>query len=317
MKRVVHVAVGVVLDARGRVLIALRPEQAHQGGLWEFPGGKCEEDEPVEQALARELLEEVGITVLEQESFCRIRHDYGDKEVLLDVRRVNAFAGVASSKEGQPIRWAEITALDPRQFPAANRSIIRRLQLPQTIAITGAAESEEDFHDRFNRLLDTSPAMIQLRAPQLDKQAYLERASRCLQLCRRRDVRLVLNTAPALASQLGADGLHVTAQCLLGLSHRPVPDDLMFSASCHTLEELRHAEMLGADYVLLSPVQKTSSHPDQAALGWQAFQSLVSRVSVPVFALGGLGGDDIALARTHGAAGIAAISAWWPARGTR
>ncbi|MDP1932696.1 MAG: Nudix family hydrolase [Gammaproteobacteria bacterium] len=312
MKRVIHVAVGVVVDGRGRVLIALRSEQTHQGGLWEFPGGKCEPDEPVEHALARELFEEVGITVLHQYPFCLIRHDYGDKEVLLDVRKVDAFSGVAVGKEGQPIRWADTSALEPSQFPAANRSIIRRLQLPHSIVITGAAESEEDFFDRFMRLLDTAPAMIQLRAPELDATAFLARATRCLQLCRRCGVRLVLNTEPALGNHLRADGLHVNSQALLSLDHRPVADDRLFGASCHTLEELQHAEMLGADFAFLSPVQETTSHPGRSALGWQTFQSLASAVSVPVFGLGGLTSDDVGVAQRHGAAGIAAISAWWP-----
>lgn len=317
MKRVVHVAVGVVVDAQGRVLIALRPKQAHQGGLWEFPGGKCEPGEPVEAALARELREEVGITVLQQEPFCLIRHDYGDKDVLLDVRKVHAFTGVAIGKEGQPIRWAEISTLEPVQFPAANRAIIRRLQLPDTIAITGEADCEEDFLDRFLRLLDTSPGMIQLRAPELDPQSYLARAQRCLPLSRRRGVRLILNTEPALANHLRADGLHVNTRSLLKMSQRPVTDERLFSASCHTLAELEHAAMLGADFVFLSPVQKTASHPDQPALGWRAFETMVRSVSVPVFGLGGLTGDDVALAREHGAAGVAAISAWWPASRSR
>ncbi len=317
MKRVVHVAVGVVVDGNGRVLIALRPEQAHQGGLWEFPGGKCEPDEPVERALARELLEEVGITVLQQRPFCLIRHDYGDKEVLLDVRRVDAFAGVAVGKEGQPIRWAEPLALEPAQFPAANRSIIRRLQLPRSIAITGVAESEDDFFDRFERLLDASPGMVQLRAPELDSTAFMTRAVRCLQLCRRRDVRLVLNAESALSHQLRADGLHVNSRILMSLTRRPVADDLLFGASCHKLEELQYAESLGADFAFLSPVRETTSHPGQSALGWSAFQNLVKSVGVPVFGLGGLTADDIELAQSCGAVGIAAISAWWPGSGSR
>lgn len=317
MKRVVHVAVGVVVDPEGKVLIALRPEQAHQGGLWEFPGGKCEPGEPVEVALARELREEVGITVLRQRPFCLIRHDYGDKDVLLDVWKVDAFTGTAIGKEGQPIRWAEIPTLDPVLFPAANRAIIRRLQLPDTIAITGEADCEDDFLDRFQRLLDASPGMIQLRAPQLDPQSYLTRAQRCLQLCRTRGVRLLLNTEPAVADQLRADGLHVNARSLLSLAHRPVADDRLFSASCHTPDELSHAQMLGADFVFLSPVQRTASHPEQPALGWQAFAVMARRVSVPVYALGGLGGEDLAVAREHGAAGVAAISAWWPANRSR
>ncbi|RNL61652.1 8-oxo-dGTP diphosphatase MutT [Zhongshania marina] len=122
----VHVAVGVIFNSQGQILIARRHDDAHQGGLWEFPGGKVESDESVCDALARELYEELGINI--QTSSCKpfieIRHDYSDKVVLLDVWTVFEFDGEASGKEGQPLRWVDRSQLSGYDFPAANIAII-------------------------------------------------------------------------------------------------------------------------------------------------------------------------------------------------
>lgn len=122
-----HVAVGVLFDARQRVLIAQRAAQRHQGGLWEFPGGKVEPGECVEVALARELREELGIEVQSSQPLLQVAHDYGDRRVLLDVRQVERFSGQPRGLENQPIAWVELSALDQYAFPAANRAIVVKI----------------------------------------------------------------------------------------------------------------------------------------------------------------------------------------------
>jgi len=124
MGRVVHVMVAVVQNPQGEILLALRPKEAHQGGFWEFPGGKLEPDETPVQGLARELREELAIEPLASEPLTRISHDYGDKAVLLDVYRVDAYSGEPRGNEGQQIRWVAPEDLSHYEFPAANRDII-------------------------------------------------------------------------------------------------------------------------------------------------------------------------------------------------
>ena len=123
----VHVAVGVVVNRDRQVLVAKRHDNQHQGGLWEFPGGKVMAGEDVRQALSRELLEEVNIDVRESSPLLKINHDYGDKQVLLDVWYVSVFAGKAEGREGQPVKWISVTEFAEHDFPAANAEIISQV----------------------------------------------------------------------------------------------------------------------------------------------------------------------------------------------
>lgn len=123
-----HVAVGVVLDSSGNVLITRRASGSHQGGLWEFPGGKVEQGESLQSALARELREELGIDIGRTSPLLEVRHDYGDKLVLLDVHLVWDFEGAALGLEDQPLAWVSPEALSRYPFPAANVPIISAIE---------------------------------------------------------------------------------------------------------------------------------------------------------------------------------------------
>jgi len=120
----VHVAVGVILDADRNILITRRAPDAHQGDLWEFPGGKIETGESLTEALARELREELGIVIGRTSALLEVRHDYGDKAVLLDVHVVWEFSGEARALEGQPMAWVAPTELSGYAFPDANKPIV-------------------------------------------------------------------------------------------------------------------------------------------------------------------------------------------------
>ncbi len=123
----VHVAVGVIVRGR-QTFVCLRGAHQHQGGKWEFPGGKVDDGETVTDALSRELAEEIGIKVLNSQPLTVIQHDYADKQVILDVHRVEAFEGTPYGREGQQSQWLDIADLDARHFPAANVAIIEALQ---------------------------------------------------------------------------------------------------------------------------------------------------------------------------------------------
>ena len=125
--KVIHVAVGVIIRQQ-QILLALRNSKQHQGDKWEFPGGKVEPGETVQQALTRELHEEVAINVTQCSAFMQLEYAYPEKTVLLDIYLVSAFAGEPEGREGQPLRWVDITELASLQFPDANQPIVERIQ---------------------------------------------------------------------------------------------------------------------------------------------------------------------------------------------
>ncbi len=314
MNDVVTVAAAAVFDGEGRVLITRRAEDAHQGGLWEFPGGKLEAGEDVRAALQRELAEEVGIHITRARPLIRVRHDYPDKSVLLDVWRVDAFAGEAHGREGQPLRWVAPEALDGLAFPAANAPIVRAVQLPDAYLITPdlGDTPPADFLRHLASRLQAGIRLVQLRAKSLDADAYLRLAREAAALCHRYGARLLLNADARQVSAAGADGVHLSSGALRQCEGRPLAAGLV-AASCHDAEELARAAAIGADFALLSPVAATASHPDIEPLGWARFEEWVATAPFPVYALGGMGPDDIETAWAHGGQGVAAIRALWEA----
>jgi len=316
---VVHVAAAAIFDERGRVLIARRPVHVHQGGLWEFPGGKVEASETVREALARELHEELGINVQQARPLIRVRHDYSDKSVLLDVWRVDGFGGEALSvslfvarrgREGQPLVWVQPHELSGYDFPAANIPIVTAVQLPDYYLVTpNPGDDFPAFLAQLETRLCDGIRLVQLRAKTLSDTDYLALAKHCQGLCERYDAALMLNADPGFVARVGAAGVHLDSGRLESLSGRP--DVKWVSASCHSLEQLHQAEKLGADFVMLSPVAVTASHPDIVPLGWEQFQVLADLAHCPVYALGGMTPADLQQAFVHGAQGVAAIRALW------
>lgn len=311
----VHVAVAVIVRD-GRVLIARRPDHVHQGGLLEFPGGKVEPGESVQAALVREIAEETGLRVPEDslEPVIGIRHDYGDKRVFLDVWETGAAEGEATGCEGQPVEWLAPDQLRDEDFPAANRPIIRALRLPRQLAITGETGDLKPTVKRLEMGLELArPPLVVLRAPALSERAYRQLAEEAVSVCDRAGVALMVHGGPEIfRATPGARGLHLPWREAAALSARPVPQDVWLGVSCHSRQEIDHAEAIGADYVTLGPVQPTESHPGALTLGWRAFAELVSEAALPVFALGGLSSGDIQEARQRGGQGIAGIGFWWP-----
>lgn len=127
MMKIVDVAVGVIRRNK-QIFVSKRADDLHQGGLWEFPGGKVEQGETVEQAMCRELNEELGIQVKSQSEFMLIEHDYGDKHVRLHIHIIDDFGGEPRGEEGQLTQWIGIDLLHTLSFPKANDAIVQKLQ---------------------------------------------------------------------------------------------------------------------------------------------------------------------------------------------
>lgn len=305
MKRILVVA--AVIRRDGRILIAERAAHQHQGGLWEFPGGKVEPGEAREQALVRELQEELGIVPTDFSPLIRVEHDYPDKSVCLDVWTVSAFEGEPHGREGQPVRWVTEDQLAQHAFPAANQPIVAAARLPGRYLITPEDLPAPERRQWLAARLARGARLVLFRAPALSLEAYMTEAGELLAQCRAAGARLLLHGEPALLTRVPADGLHLPSRLLSVCASRPVPADVWLAASVHDAAELALAERLGVDFVTMSPVAATASHPGASPLGWEALAGLVARANVPVYALGGMRDEDVTMALQAGAQGVAGI----------
>ncbi len=304
-----HVAAGVIRDDDGRILITRRPDHLHQGGLWEFPGGKLEPGESPAEALARELQEELGIRPGPMQPLIRVPWQYADRHVLLDVWEVEGFSGRPEPREGQQLARVPPSALREHDFPPADRPVLDALELPQRCLVTPPPGSDVGaFLARLEQALAGGVLLLILRAHGLAQAAYLELVAKVAALKTRHDFLLHGYGDPRQLAAAGADGRHLRAAELANAACEALP----CSASCHDAAELQAAVRCGVRFALLSPVRPTRTHPQAEALGWRAFRALADSVPLPVYALGGLGAEDLATARRHGAQGVAAMRAFWP-----
>lgn len=304
--------VGIVRNSRDEILVMKRSADRHLGGLAEFPGGKLEDGESPEAGLQRELKEELDIDMCRCRPLIQIPYAYADREVFLDVFLVSEFTGRVRGVEGQEFGWRSLEALDGLHFPEANHGIVRALQLPGLVCVTPAAGQVQDFLHHFRGTIGQAGVdLVHFRSHDLDRQDYLQLAEACLQECRRREVRLVLNAEASFLEQVDAHGLHLTSRRLCASKSRPLDKKYLVSASCHTLDEVLHASRTGLDYIFLGPVREKVSGVPNEVLGWKQFARLARESAIPVFAIGGLGAADIEIAIAHGGQGVAAIRAVW------
>lgn len=120
----IHVVAGVLRDASDRILIAQRRAGSHMGGHWEFPGGKLESGEQPRAALARELHEELGITVVAAHPLICYSHNNDRRKIFLDVWTVSAYTGEPTGREGQSLRWVAADRLHDAGILEADRPIL-------------------------------------------------------------------------------------------------------------------------------------------------------------------------------------------------
>ncbi|MGM0563618.1 MAG: Nudix family hydrolase [Pseudomonadota bacterium] len=308
-RRRIEVVAAAILDGAGNTLVARRPEHVHQGGKLEFPGGKMEPGESPLAALERELGEELGIRPLQCEPLITLNHDYADKSVRLHVYCVEAIEGEPRGLEGQPIAWQPVSTLAVEDFPAANAAIIQALQLPRQLMVTPdlpwTGDGIQEPLEALSALIERhGPTMVLLRQPRFPQAIYRRLATLLAERFEGVQWLKYSDTPPSGDDQAG---WHLRAAQLDRGYERDEVDTTLLSASVHTLSELRRAETLGVDFVVLGSVRETPTHPAGETLGWDAAARLVAAASVPVYLIGGLSPDDAVRARESGAQGIAGI----------
>ena len=311
-----HVAVGVIKNRQGQILVSRRSQSQHMGGFWEFPGGKVEAGESVQQALSRELHEELDITLDTDslQSLCRIRHDYPDKSVLLDVWQTDQYRGEPRGMEGQPLRWVAAEQLIASHFPPGNRGIIRALRLPRRLALINCSAQLTPQWP-----VATLPARTLIRLRHMaQEQSFTDYLKLVTTLVPDSTQEILIDLPIAECDRQAAfrlqeqhdqiRGFFANRHVLLSMTTRPGGDDLILGCATHDAREISAAASLGADFVTLSPVLPSRSHAQNPGLGWQQFSELAAQFPGPVYAMGGLTLQDLDRAMAAGAYGIAGIS---------
>ena len=304
---ITEVAVAVITAPDGRFLLARRPEGKPYAGYWEFPGGKVKPDEPLLEALRRELLEELGIFVEHAYPWITRTFNYSHASVLLHFYRVVTWHGEPQPRENQELAWQSADNVRVEPMLPANAPVLRSLDLPAIYAITHAAELGTDIAlIQIERALKGGIRLLQVREKAMPEKALNAFIGAVVALGHRHGAKVLVNGSTDnvdLYRKAGADGLHLASRQLMDVAKRP--DVEWCGASCHNAEELFRAEQLGMDFAVLAPVLPTLSHPDSATLGWQRFAALIRGCSIPVYALGGLRREDLTTAWEHGGHGVA------------
>ncbi len=304
MLNVTEVAVAIFLKPDGTFLLSSRPEGKPYPGYWEFPGGKIEAGESVLQAMIRELVEELDVTITAATPWFTFMMRYTHATVRLHCWRVSAWHGEMRGMEGQHFEWQRLDALTVVPTLPGCAPIFRALALPGIYAITNASEAgAENYLTQLERALENGLKLVQIREKNLSDDALLRFARNVVAKARAHGAKVLVNSDAELAVRVGADGVHLTAAQLVACDVRP--DFSLVAASTHSRDEIERAAILNLDFVVLGAVKPTATHPGQAPIGWQQFEKLVTATPLPVYALGGLTADDMQVAIEHGAQGVA------------
>ncbi|MDP6974779.1 MAG: Nudix family hydrolase [Gammaproteobacteria bacterium] len=299
-------AVVAILYAKNntQILITKRRKNQFMPNYWELPGGKIETGEDEEDALARELQEELGIKTLRISLKHVMTHHYKDKTVNLSIYNVESYKGNVTGTEGQDVRWCNLQNLSNYKLLPTMRIIINRIRLPEYYWITPDERDPELLLQKCQNHLITGAKIIQLRSKDLIEHSYIGKIH---SICQSYEARLILNV-PNKTFKEPCDGWHLTSEELLKYSKRPCANNKLLGASAHNMKEAKYAEIISVDYISLAPIEETTSHPNATPLGWEVANDIVSKSNLPVYLLGGMSRDSLGRALKIRAQGIAGIS---------
>jgi 8-oxo-dGTP diphosphatase len=302
----VEVVAGILIAPDQTFLLASRPAGKVYAGYWEFPGGKIEAGESARAALDRELEEELGIRPTRAESWLVREFSYPHARVRIRFFRVTRWEGRPHAREGQSLHWHPPGPPILVPMLPANGPVFRALAWPDRYGITAAGRiGEARALLGVERALRAGVRLIQVREKDFSPARLRQFACQVVALAHDAGARVLVNADPDTAAACSADGVHLDSRRLMAGRMRPALP--IVAASCHSADELEHAEALGLDFVVWGPVLASASHPGAAGRGWPAFAAAVQGRNIPIYAIGGMHEDALPLAREHGAQGIAAI----------
>lgn len=310
--KILHVAVGLIMRDQ-QVLISWRHAGLHQGNRHEFPGGKIEADETPLAGLQRELREELGIQVHRAIRTQQLVYSYPERTVCLHVFKVTDFTGEPQGQEGQQTQWVAVDDLTRYTFPDANAPILRAARLPAHYLISHDQMEDQALEQWVDLHVQRVPngAWLYVRHYGLASAQYQQVVTSLHQ--HRPDLQLVVmqqhvNVLGDLLHNLA--GVHVGRNRQL-VDWSVIPQHVLRFAACHDQAQIEQAMQWRVDAITLGAVQPTLTHPERVALGWEAWQQLCAQSQLPVYALGGVGPNDLTQVQLAGGFGVAGIRAFY------
>jgi 8-oxo-dGTP diphosphatase len=302
---VTPVAVGVIVRADGAVLLADRPVGKPYAGYWEFPGGKIESGESVEQALERELAEELGVRVRSTEPWTVLEYDYPHAYVRLHFQRIFDWLGTPHPVEGQQLMFLRPGEAPPTPLLPAAAPALRWMQLPTVTAYSEQASTDaQQALQWVERALARGLRQILWYEPLLAG-AALEQALRvCGARARAYGARLLID------NRIGARGPELADGCFLSVDQLRTatvrPSAQWVGAGVRDQSDLAHAAALACDFAV---VQVEASHQQPAAsdaiAAWETISALCRASPLPLYAELEPNVENLRQARRHGAHGLA------------
>lgn len=182
------------------------------------------------------------------------------------------------------------------------------MELPRLYAITDRKKYGEDFGGTLEKILQSGVRMVQLREKDLKDRELYKLAKEVRKLTKKYEALFLINERFDIALAVGADGVHLPEHSFPPSLVKKINPDFIVGFSAHSLDSAKYAEKEGADFITLSPIFKTTSHPQVQPLGLTALKEVSEAVKIPVYALGGITWERIKMCYKNGAYGIAGIT---------
>ena len=176
------------------------------------------------------------------------------------------------------------------------------------ICVTNRNLCKEDFLKRIEKIAVAHPAGIILREKDLTKEEYRNLAKQVLQICEKHQVSCILHSFTDEAIELSAEAVHIPLSILREMTEEQRSRFKVLGASCHSLEEALEAERLGCTYIIAGHIFATDCKKGLPGRGLDFLKSICENVSIPVYAIGGINGENIADVRNAGAKGACVMS---------
>jgi 8-oxo-dGTP diphosphatase len=301
---VVDVAVCVVQTPDGRVLLAERTGRQVAAGFWELPGGKIETGESAAQAAARELQEETGLIPMGVKPWLSYEHQFPTKRLRLQFFRAQAWQGSPYGREGQRLAWVDPAAPHVGPILPSNDRALFALSLPAAYIVADfcARSSDHVVLTAIRDAMSSGNTLMRVCTPSTSPGQSATLLARVAGIAAEFPAARLFASSTMDARRTGLAGVHSCAHALRTLTARPPVQ--LWAATCHDETDLARAVSLGADFVVLSPIQPDPERPWQTPIGWDGLRRYAAASSVCVYAHGGLTQADMQTAQQAGAAGV-------------